>query len=180
MRTLKVPPCHSPLFTNQPPLPSWSRNVLARSHVALRVMRGNGHAGCAGQPVRSCFAAPGSILSGAEFDLAPGDLPGTYVSYMSDRTGATGTWGATGAGAGAIIAVIDTATHEYPRLAGRVTADPDVSFDAGTPFEGSTAPTNHYHGTFVAGATASNCAMVMSPGDPLLEAILEHSPDSAI
>jgi subtilisin family serine protease len=122
-----------------------------------------------------------SFISGNQLETPPDYLPDTYISYMSDRTGAIDTWGETGAGAGATVAVIDTGTYDgHPCLAGRVAAGPDLSFDVGTPFEGSTAVTNHYHGTFVAGVAAANCALLLPHGDALREAVLEHSPASLI
>lgn len=121
---------------------------------------------------------PANILTGTELEAAIGDLPDTYVSYMSNRTGATDTWGATGAGAGATVAVIDTGTYPHPCLAGRVMAGPNFS---GDPFP-STSASNHYHGTFVAGVVATNCGLFLDNDgtDALREAVLEHSPASLI
>lgn len=88
--------------------------------------------------------------------------PPTYYSYLSDVTGAQDTWTDTGAGADSIVALIDTGT--YPDSvclpARRVIAGPDFSPDAGGPFDGSTRPDNHWHGTFVAGVIAADgCAI---------------------
>ncbi len=105
------------------------------------------------------------LLSVAE--LAEGGIePTNYYSYLSSATGAVDTWAATGAGAGSIVAVIDTGTQAtHVCLAGRVIEGPDFSSDAGGPFGGSTRYTNHYHGTFVAGQAASNCGFLILAGD---------------
>lgn len=122
-----------------------------------------------------------------------GELPQSIDSYVNIVTGASETWPETGAGAGSITAVIDTGTEAgHPCLSGRETgglnttrviAGPDFSPDAGTSFEGSTAPTNNFHGTFVAGVIASRCFMVLDrrvPSDANLASIFSaHLPPNA-
>ena len=121
----------------------------------------------------------GEVFQAASFDLGDRELlgaaelaaaglePASYYSYLSGVTGAVDTWGATGAGEGSIVAVIDSGTHtDHLCLAGRVIEGPDFSTDAGTPFEGSTVATNGPHGTLVAGQVNAICAILIFPGDP--------------
>ena len=120
--------------------------------------------------------APTQAFESAGFNLKPGELPDRFPSYITKVTGAADIWPETGAGAGTIVAVIDSGTDaghtclsgagdvESPE--GRVIAGPDLSTDAGTRFEGSTQPTNGNHGTFVAGVVASNCFMVLDKREP--------------
>lgn len=97
-----------------------------------------------------------------------GSNPESYYSYLSIATGAADTWVDTQAGASSIVAVIDTGTWAgHPCLAGRVIAGPDFSTDAGTGFEGSTLSTNHWHGTFVGGVVANDCAIVVPATHPI-------------
>ena len=123
-----------------------------------------------------------------------GEAPENYRSYLAEISGASGVWDETYLGAGTMVAVIDTgvdATH--PCLSGRsaagppstrVIAGPDLSIDRGTEFEGSTASTNNYHGTFAAGMVASDCFMVLDkrvPEDAELAAIFQaHFPPGTV
>ena len=119
---------------------------------------------------------PAQALENTGVNLKPGELPDRFPSYITKVTGAADVWPETGAGAGTIVAVIDSGTDashdclsgagdvESPE--GRVIAGPDLSPDAGTEFEGSTRPTNGNHGTFVAGVIASNCFMVLDKREP--------------
>jgi subtilisin family serine protease len=94
-----------------------------------------------------------------------GALPALHSSYLGAFTGAEDVWEETGLGAGSLVAVIDSGTHaDHVCLRGRVIAGPDLSTDAGTPFEGSTRVDNFFHGTFVAGQVASMCAFEIEAG----------------
>ena len=137
---------------------------------------------------------PAQGFERTDLSLKPGELPDRFPSYITTVTGAAEAWPETGAGAGTIVAVIDSGTDashtclsgpgdvESPE--GRVIAGPDLSTDAGTRFEGSTRPTNGNHGTFVAGVIASNCFMVLDkrePADVELAGIFEaHMPSDTI
>ena len=119
---------------------------------------------------------PAQAFEIAGLSLKPGELPDRFPSYITKVTGAADAWPETGAGAGTIVAVIDSGTDashyclsgqgdvESPE--GRVIEGPDLSPDAGTEFEGSTRSTNGNHGTFVAGVIASNCFMVLDKREP--------------
>ncbi len=124
------------------------------------------------EPVEDYLGVFPLEIAGSEL-LGPSELaeqgiePTNYYSYLSSVTGAEDTWGDTGAGAGSIVAVIDTGTQAtHVCLAGRVIEGPDFSTDVGTPFEGSILATNYYHGTFAAGQVASLCAFIVVAGDP--------------
>lgn len=106
-------------------------------------------------------------LSTAGLELLDGDavaerfgaVPENYYSYLSDVTGASDTWAATGFGADSITAVIDTGTDAtHVCIAGRVIEGPNFSGDGIS----SISPLNHFHGTFVGGviATGNGCALL--------------------
>ena len=138
--------------------------------------------------------ANGQLFSPAALSSQIGETPRNYRSYLAEITGASEVWEETNSGAGTMVAVIDTGTDaSHPCLAGRdaaglpstrVIAGPDLSTDRGTGFEGSTAPTNNYHGTFAAGMVASDCFMVLDkrvPEDADLASIFEaHLPPGSI
>ena len=88
--------------------------------------------------------------------------PQNYYSWLSSVTGAFDTWAETEAGNDAIVAVIDSGTQDdHACLAGRVIEGPDLTGEST-----SVNPDNHYHGTFVAGQVASDCAFLVTDGDP--------------
>ena len=134
---------------------------------------------------------PSQLLDPPSLAAKIGEIPDGFPSYITSVTGAADTWDENGAGAGAITAVIDTGTEAaHTCLSGRgdvghpdsrVIEGPDLSPDAGTEFEGSTLPTNNFHGTFVAGVIASRCFIVLDrrvPSDAELAAIFqEHLPE---
>ncbi len=123
-----------------------------------------------------------------------GELPENYRSYLAELTGASDVWEETSSGAGTMVAVIDTGTDaSHPCLSGsgqaglpqtRVIAGPDLSPDAGTEFEGSTSPTNNYHGTFAAGMAASHCFIALDkrvPEDAELATVFQdHFPPGMV
>ncbi|MCH8352030.1 MAG: S8 family serine peptidase [Chloroflexi bacterium] len=133
------------------------------------------------------------ILDPAATASKIGEVPESYFSYLTTITGAKDIWPETGAGANSIVAVIDTGTDAgHTCLSGRdgqglpasrVIAGPDLSTDAGTPFEGSTLVSNASHGTFVAGLIASRCFIVLDraiDSDAALIEIFEaHLPEDA-
>ncbi len=105
------------------------------------------------------FEMDAAKVAGARELEELGIEPANYASYLGVFTGAEDVWTETGLGAGSLVAVIDSGTYaDHVCLSGRVIAGPDLSTDAGTPLEGSTRVTNSFHGTFVAGQVASNCA----------------------
>lgn len=122
-------------------------------------------------------AQPAAAPAGVEF-LDPaavseliGSDPEGFYSYLGIATGAADTWAETNFGASSIVAVIDTGTWAgHPCLVGRVIAGPDFSTDGtefggpGGPFDGSTIIDNHWHGTFVGGVVANDCAIVDAVG----------------
>jgi subtilisin family serine protease len=106
-----------------------------------------------------------ATVVGAEELAALAIEPASHASYLGAFTGAVDVWPETGLGEGRVVAVIDSGTQaDHVCLRGRVIAGPDLSTDAGTPFEGSTRVDNFFHGTFVAGQVASNCAMEIAAG----------------
>ena len=134
---------------------------------------------------------PSQLLNRTSLAAKIGEVPVGFPSYITSVTGAAATWPENGAGAGAITAVIDTGTEAgHICLAGRgdvanpdsrVIEGPDLSPDKGTEFEGSTLPTNNFHGTFVAGVIASDCFIVLdrrAPADADMAAIFQaHLPE---
>ena len=134
------------------------------------------------------------LLSPETLAAQIGELPENYRSYLAGLTGASEVWKETSFGAGAMVAVIDSGTDaSHPCLSGsgetglpqrRVIAGPDLSPDAGTEFEGSTSPTNDYHGTFAAGMVASHCFIVLDkrvPEDAELAAVFQdHFPPGTV
>ena len=136
----------------------------------------------------------GKLVSPGVLAAQIGELPENYRSYLAEITGAAQAWHETYAGAGTMVAVIDTGTDASHQclsgrgLAGqpstRVIAGPDFSTDQGTEFQGSTASTNNYHGTFAAGMVASDCFLVLDKRTPddaeLAEIFLEHLPPGTV
>jgi hypothetical protein len=113
------------------------------------------------------FDVDAARIVGAEALAQSGAQPAVHSSYLGVFTGAAEVWPETGQGEGSVVAVIDSGTHaEHVCLRGRVIAGPDLSTDAGTAFEGSTRGDNFFHGTFVAGQVASNCAIDVAEGGP--------------
>jgi subtilisin family serine protease len=104
-------------------------------------------------------------IAGAEDLERLGIELANHSSYLSAFTGAEEVWTETKLGAGSLVAVIDSGTYAgHICLSGRVIAGPDLSTDAGTPFQGSTWVGNYFHGTFVAGQVASSCAFEIAEG----------------
>jgi subtilisin family serine protease len=111
------------------------------------------------------FEIDAAQVAGAEELVGLGIEPANHSSYLAAFTGAEQVWTQTDLGAGSLVAVIDSGTHaDHVCLSGRVIAGPDFSTDVGTRFEGSTRVTNFFHGTFVAGQVASNCAIQIAEG----------------
>ena len=105
-------------------------------------------------------------LDAATFDFST--VPQGYANFM--YTGAVDIWPETGAGAGSIVAVVDTGTARNFCLSHAVIGAP--GFPDGYNASGDGYPAtwegNHYHGTFVAGTIASDCALDLgSTTDPL-------------
>ena len=93
----------------------------------------------------------------AAIDL--GSLPQGYANFL--YTGAETVWEETGAGAGTIVAVIDSGVVPNACLAHAIIGAPGFSdgynaTDDGIP---ATDPGNHWHGTIVGGVIASACVL---------------------
>ncbi|MFX0090731.1 MAG: S8 family serine peptidase [Candidatus Hodarchaeota archaeon] len=80
------------------------------------------------------------------------------TQYMGPAAmGAIDVWNTGNFGQGSLVAVIDTGIDaSHFMLAGSVIGGVDLSPDVGTPYEGATLPTNHWHGTHVAGTVAGH------------------------
>ena len=144
--------------------------------------------------LRPVGLARDKVMSPGTVAVLIGEVPENYRSYLAEISGARGVWDETYLGAGTMVAVIDTGVDaSHPCLGGRNAADlpstrviagPDLSIDRGTEFEGSTAQTNNYHGTFAAGMVASDCFMVLDkrvPEDAELADIFQaHFPPGTV
>ncbi|MBU7015246.1 MAG: S8 family serine peptidase [Theionarchaea archaeon] len=100
-------------------------------------------------------------------------LPEDYYNYMV--TGAQEVWSETNAGAGTLVAVIDTGTFPYhpclyPRVIGGISFAPDEPSDSWGD------PDNHYHGTVCAGIVASNAAVLLPKTHLWGQAIMRYAP----
>jgi len=99
------------------------------------------------------------------------DLPQGYDNFMF--TGAALTWDETDAGAGSIVAVVDTGTAPNACLEHAVIGAP--GYPDGYNATGDGIPANSIqnlpHGTFVGGVIASLCQMTLNPLSPLYQAI---------
>ncbi|MFX0204532.1 MAG: S8 family serine peptidase [Candidatus Hodarchaeota archaeon] len=75
-----------------------------------------------------------------------------------------------------LVAVIDTGIYpDHFMLQGTVNDGVDMSYDAGTPYEGWGAPWNHYHGTHVAGIIGGHGGIIVPNDDLLVRSIELHS-----
>ena len=117
-------------------------------------------------------------LTAHGLQLTAVDVPGSglgpaqYLNYL--YTGAAGVWAETGAGAGSIVAVIDTGVHPVePCLSTGQVLAPGFDVWGDNP---ATAPDNAPHGTWVGNVIASVCKVVGPPADPLLKAVATHAP----
>ena len=100
--------------------------------------------------------------------------PGIYTN--NELTGASAVWDET-AGAGSVVVIIDTGVWAAsPLLVGNVIGGIDISPDVGTPYEGWSAVTNHYHGTACAHLLAAHAILGFTPGHPWGEAIYNYDP----
>lgn len=128
------------------------------------------------------FAVEGEVVEVEDFsiqDLDLQELPEGWANFL--LSGAVFSWGETGYGEGSTIAVVDTGV--WPSMC----LDHAVIGASGYP-EGynasgdsipATSPYNHYHGTFVANITASDCGLLFAEGDPVLEAYRTYLPELA-
>ena len=105
------------------------------------------------------------------------DLTQGYDNFM--LSGAVQTWVETGAGAGSIVAVVDTGTAPNVCLQHALTGAP--GFPDGYNATGDGIPANSIlnvpHGTFVGGVIASACELGLYPAGPLYEAIHKYLPE---
>lgn len=109
-------------------------------------------------------------------DLAA--LPEGYANAL--YTGAVLSWEETGFGEGSVVAVVDTGVVRNACLAHAVTGAPGFpdGFNAINDGIPATDPSNHWHGTHVAGVIASACALDFSanPQSSLYQAIAAYLP----
>jgi subtilisin family serine protease len=105
-------------------------------------------------------------------------LPLGYANFS--YTGAESIWRETGYGAGSLVAVVDSGVTPNGCLAQAVIGAPGYPEGYNATGDGisATDASNHWHGTVVAGAIASACALNLSarPGDLLYQAISTYLP----
>ncbi len=109
--------------------------------------------------------------------FSPASLPAGYANFL--YTGAYPTWPDTGAGAGTVVAVVDTGTVPNVCLAHAVIGAPGFPDGYNATGDGipATSPQNHWHGTHVGGVIASACALTFpDPSDPLYQSIAAYLP----
>ncbi|MCA9752973.1 MAG: S8 family serine peptidase [Gemmatimonadetes bacterium] len=117
--------------------------------------------------------------------------PGSFLGYDS-VTGAAQSWEATGAGEGAVVAIIDSGVYSgHPMIEGNVIGgfnlvpeDEERAIDRdgdGTPENLSfdwDALQNNSHGTMVAGLIAGHAILELPADDPFAESVALNSPES--
>ncbi|MFX0093336.1 MAG: S8 family serine peptidase [Candidatus Hodarchaeota archaeon] len=93
--------------------------------------------------------------------------PETYWNYES--MGATDVWATGNFGQGSLVVVIDTGVYAGHVMFGHgaVIGGIDLSADVGTEYEGFDLPSNHWHGTHVAGIIAGAAGLALPPTHPL-------------
>ena len=103
-------------------------------------------------------------------------MPEGYANFV--YTGANTVWGETGAGAGTIVAVVDTGTVPNVCLSHAVIGTPDFPDGYNASGDGipATSTLNHWHGTVVGGVIASACSLNVNPASALGMAIAAHLP----
>lgn len=108
--------------------------------------------------------------------IDPAELPEGYANFF--YTGAIDTWGETAAGAGTVVAVVDTGTAPNACLSHAVIGAPGFPDGYNATGDGipATDPSNYYHGTHVAGAIASACSLSLDPASDLGQAIATYLP----
>ena len=117
-------------------------------------------------------------LDGEEFTIDSIESMNDLVTLMDANaffTDAYQVWGDTNAGAGSVIAVIDTGVFPHVSLGNRLIGGIDL-IDAGTPYEGFDNPNNINHGTFVASQAAGNALITFPAGSSTGDAFLRFSP----
>jgi hypothetical protein len=110
----------------------------------------------------------------AAFDSSA--LPEGYANFL--YTGAYSIWGDTDAGAGTIVAVVDTGTVPNFCIGHAVIGAPGYPDGYNSTGDGvpATSPSNHWHGTHVGGVIASSCALDFTddPTNPIYLAQAPH------
>lgn len=110
----------------------------------------------------------------AAFDSSA--LPEGYANFL--YTGADLTWDDTSAGAGTIVAVVDTGTVPNTCIGHAVIGAPGYPYGYNSTGDGvpATSPSNHWHGTHVGGVIASSCALNFTsvPTHPIYLAQAAH------
>ncbi len=116
------------------------------------------------------------FVASSSFDLST--LPDTYANaYL---TNANQVWAMTNAGAGQVIAVIDTGVLPHFLLGSRLIGGVDLTPDVGTPFEGYDNPYNFYHGTFVSTQAAANGRVLFYANSSVGQAFLKFDPNAML
>jgi len=119
-----------------------------------------------------------AVAALAQATLNQDTLPLGYANFS--YTGADSIWEETGFGAGSVVAVIDSGVTPNVCLAQAVIGAPGYPDGYNATGDGisATDPSNHWHGTHVAGVIASNCYLTFSanPNDPLYRAISAYLP----
>jgi len=100
--------------------------------------------------------------------------PSTYWNPVA--MGAVGAWSLGSMGQDSLVVVIDTGIYaDHFMLSGSVIGGVDLSPDVGTPYEGWNLPTNHWHGTHVAGIIAGHGGILVHSSDLLYRAIATYA-----
>jgi subtilisin family serine protease len=105
-------------------------------------------------------------------------LPKGYADFL--YTGAVDVWSKTNAGAGSVVAVVDTGVVPNYCIGHAVIGAPGYPDGYNATGDGvpATHPSNYYHGTYMGSVIASACALDFSfdPTDPLYQAISTFLP----
>jgi subtilisin family serine protease len=113
-----------------------------------------------------------SALGSGRLTSTPRAGTAGYLNYL--YTGAAEVWPATNAGAGSVVAVIDTGVHPVaPCLSSGQVLEP--GFDVWGE-DAATAGDIAAHGTWVGGVIGSLCSVAGPPDDPLIQSIAAHAP----
>lgn len=101
--------------------------------------------------------------------------PSTY--WNPTAMAATPVWAEGYMGQGSLAVIIDTGiwAGHFMFAGTNIIGGVDLSFDVGTPYEGWSAPWNHYHGSHVAGILASTGGIIVPADDPLAVAIERYT-----
>lgn len=131
-------------------------------------------------PARPASFAIPQIVPQQIFAVDPSvwtSVPGSYANYL--YTGAATIWDQTAAGAGSVVAVLDSGVARNTALLHAVIGAPGFpdGYNAYPDGTSATDPNNHWHGTAVAGVIAASAAVVLDdPTHPFYVSIVTHLP----